>query len=796
MSKKNKQRLIVTSRHGRHRFQRGLVTASFVQRGMGLSEAMLMSARVKRELEDRDEVDAGQIRKMIDVLTPKGLNPGPSKRSGFALSIVRQDGTSIPFLKADFIASLRTVGLDFESAFGMAQDAELWIHDQAGLACKEEEFYQYVADILHGEYGEQCARRFELLGWIPRTDRPIIILLGGATGTGKSTVATELAARLKIRTITGTDMIRETMRIVLPSTIVPGLHGHSFRTMVESRQILSNPRERALFGFHQQAQQVGVAVRAVIRRAIKEQSNLIVEGTHLVPPFENYIPYGAEVHFAGLLLSVHSERMHRRRFPRRARKATGRTAADYLDAFQAVRWIHDDLVQLAESSEEFVISNLELNQTLVQAVSYLSESLPSDPLSASRPPVKEQVQHDIPKTVFLILDGLADEPNPALSDRTPLEAANTPILNSLSASGGLGQVSTTPPSGTIPNTDEGLVALLRPAARLAHVGRGLFEALGQGIPLSRNAIVFRGNLATVQEDGTIIDRRAGRIRAGVGDLLAGLTDITLSNGVIGSIYPGHEHRVIVLLRGSGLSTAVCNTDPGGSARISLPIAAEATDDSDSARKTARALQELLLHARGHLSNHPVNLTRSADGLYQANTIITRGAASVDELPDLRFHETNMAVVSACSTALGVARALGYLPVTSREMTGNMDTNMNAKFDRAGELLSDHDLVAIHFKGTDIAAHDCRPLEKKAYIERVDEALGVFLAKREGLRVIVSADHGTSSRTGDHLPDPVPVLLSVWEGLGETVDFNEESAAEGVLGLMTPEELHELVMAPN
>jgi len=157
-------------------------------------------------------------------------------------------------------------------------------------------------------------------------------------------------------------------------------------------------------------------------------------------------------------------------------------------------------------------------------------------------------------------------------------------------------------------------------------------------------------------------------------------------------------------------------------------------------------------------------------------------------------EERVAVVSACSTALGVARALGYTPVTSTAMTGNLDTDIGAKFTRSGVLLKSYDMVAIHFKGTDVAAHDRRPLEKRDYIERVDASLGHFLKDHEGLRVILASDHGTSSRTGNHTSDPVPLLMSTWDGeTGESVDFDEESASSGVLGLLEADELFELIL---
>ena len=793
MAKKHKNRIIVVSKHGRYRFQKGLITASFLQKGLNIEDAMVMADTLKRKIGGEKEVTTKQLRALIRELAPHDNEEVYGGLTDSTIPRVKTRRGIVPFSKGILLRSLTTSGLSVEQAFNFAQQIDDWLRLNPEHVYEEDELNERMEKELKSQYGLSFVRRFKLTDWIFHSPKPVILLLGGATGTGKSTLAMELANRLRIRMVTSTDMIRETIRTILSPEVVPGLHHHSFGSMGSQGGLLSNPRERALVGFHQQAAQVGVGVRAVIRRAIRESSNIVIEGTHLVPPLEQYLPPGSDVHFAGLMLSVHSKKAHKKRFPERSKRAPMRGPTDYLDAFQAVRWIHDDLVELADENKTAVVSNMNLEQTMIQTINYFSEALPVERPHDDLGTVTASDRPRFPKTLFLILDGLPDEENPALGGQTPLAAANTPILMALAASGGQGLVNTKPVSGEIPNTDEGLVALLRPQARGMSIGRGLFEALGQGIPLPPDAVLFRGNFATIQDDNMLVDRRAGRIREGAASLLGELKDIPLSNGIKGHIYPGHEHRVIVMLQGLDLSAAVSNTDPGGGARIHRFSPAKSTDDSPEGARTAAALNELLVIAKRHLTDHPVNIVRKNRGKYPANCIITRGAASVNELPKLDPMNERVAVISACSTALGVARALSYTPATSSAMTGNLDTDIPAKFDKASELFATHDMVAIHFKGTDVAAHDRRPLEKRDYIQRVDAALGQFLENREGLRIILAADHGTSCRTGNHLADPVPLLFSTWEGeSGESEDFDEESAAGGVLGLMEAEELFALI----
>jgi 2,3-bisphosphoglycerate-independent phosphoglycerate mutase len=596
--------------------------------------------------------------------------------------------------------------------------------------------------------------------------------------------------------VTSTDMIREAMRTVLSPEVVPGLHDHSFRGMLQGGKALSDPRERVLAGFRQQQDQVAVGIRAVIRRSIRENAHMIIEGTHIRPPFHRFVSPGRDAMVAGLVLAVPEESRHRVRFPRRAQSQTMRDPDTYLDAFQSVRWIHDDLLASAESSGAVVVANDDLDVTIRGVVDYLSQVLPFESRSTSRIAPARPAPPEGPSTLLLILDGLADEPNPALDGRTPLSAAETPTLDRLAGEGGLGQICTTHKPGKAASTNEGLLALLGQPEMGQRIGRGLLEALGSGLPLAPGAVCFRGNLATVQEDGLLVDRRAGRIRAGVEDLLADLQDVKLPGGVRGRVFAGHEHRVIVMLQGAGLSSWVSDTDPGGEAMVQRMLAPEPAQDSPEAARTVAALKALLDHAQSVLGGHPLNQRRRVRGEFPANCIITRGAARIGDLPPPRHSPATAALVASCPTALGVARVVGMEGASPSGVTGNLDTDVDAKFSAAAELLEHRQFVAIHIKGTDIAAHDKRPLEKRDFIAAIDGALGRFLTGNpevvEGLRVVVSADHGTSSITGNHIADPVPLLVATWDAEAEPARFDEEHATQGALGLLQPGDLSALL----
>jgi 2,3-bisphosphoglycerate-independent phosphoglycerate mutase len=792
-----RKRPIVTSRHGRYRFQTGMVTASLLQRGLEMEDAFAISNAIRDEIGGMAEITSDELEVRTRALASRHLGIPeaelPLRQSEpvtVDVPMVRHPDGDQPFSRGILLRQLITAGLPPEEAMFIAQETHDWLVQRAPEITTSAVVQAEVSSRLSQQTDAITERRYRFTCWVRETQTPFILLIGGATGTGKSSLATELAFRLGIRMVTSTDMIRETMRVVLSPEVVPGLHEHSFRGMLQGGQILSDPQERVLAGYRQQAAQVGVGIRAVIRRAVRESSHMIIEGTHIRPPFHRYVSPGSDVMVAGLVLSVPDERRHRKRFPRRAAVQGMRDPDTYLEAFQSVRWIHDDLLSAAEEAGAVVVGNDDLDVTLQGVVDYLSRALPfEDRPTRTRP---KPVGPAGPRTLFVILDGLGDEPNPALDGATPLAAAHTPTLDRLAGVGGLGQVMTTRNPKKAASTNQGLLALLGESDMSTRLGRGLLEALGRGIPLAPGAVCFRGNMATVQPDGSLTDRRAGRIRAGVEDLLVDLRDVALPGGVRGRVYAGHEHRLIVMLQGAGLSAAVSDTDPTGEAMVQRVLAPTPLDDTPEAARTAAALKALLDKAHKVLDAHPLNQRRGEQGLFRANCIITRGAARIGDLPTPRHTPANAALVASCPTALGVARVVGMQGATPPGATGNLDTDLDAKFGAAARLLKDRHFVAIHIKGTDIAAHDRRPLEKRDFISAIDAALGRMLQSNtelvEGLRIIVSADHGTSSISGLHIPDPVPLLVARWSPDGEVSSFDEESAEQGAIGLIHSGEL--------
>ncbi|MFQ5568845.1 MAG: 2,3-bisphosphoglycerate-independent phosphoglycerate mutase, partial [Rhodothermales bacterium] len=389
------------------------------------------------------------------------------------------------------------------------------------------------------------------------------------------------------------------------------------------------------------------------------------------------------------------------------------------------------------------------------------------------------------KGIMIILDGLGDRPVAAFDGRTPLEAAQTPVMDRLAASGLCGLVS--PLTEWVPAETQTGTGMLFGLARkdLKRLTRGPVEAAGVGLSLRDGDLALRCNFATLRPNGTtfdILDRRAGRIAEDTDVLCKVLDGMDLGDGITGRLCPGTEHRAVLVLSGPPLSDAVTNTDPGAGRKTDgVQPCRERTPGDALAAQTAEAVNTFVRHSYRRLHDHPVNRRREARGLLPANGLITRGAGKVAMLRNLVVHlGLKAALVAGEETIKGLARLFGFHVIDHPEFTGTRHTDVAAKVTAARHALDDHDLVFLHVKATDTYAHDLDPVGKKEMIERIDGALASLLAP--DLVIGITGDHATDSTLGIHTGDPVPACLAAPHSRTDAVTaFSEQACMHGGLG---------------
>jgi 2,3-bisphosphoglycerate-independent phosphoglycerate mutase len=400
------------------------------------------------------------------------------------------------------------------------------------------------------------------------------------------------------------------------------------------------------------------------------------------------------------------------------------------------------------------------------------------------------------KAVLVSIDGLGDRPIHELGARTPLEAAVTPTLDAMASEGVVGLVDPYAP-GIPCGTDVGHLCMLGYDPKEVYSGRGPIEAMGAGLEIFPGDVAFRCNFATVDNNGIVQDRRAGRINQGVTELAGILDNITLNENVIANFAPATEHRAVLVLRGVGLSPHVSDSDPGGKNEGMAIQPIRPLDATEAALKTARALEQYLAIARELLNQHPINKQRIMSGLLPANTILTRSGGIVTHCIPLkeRFDGIRCAAVSGEITVQAIAKMTGMKTFIHPGITGSYDFNGQLKASAALELLHDNDLVLVHVKATDLAGHDGRWDAKKTIIEQIDKMVeGIKANSPPDTLIAITADHSTPCEVGEHSGDPVPVVI--W-GKGVRVDkqvtYGETSCSLGGLGRITGKDFFHILI---
>lgn len=387
------------------------------------------------------------------------------------------------------------------------------------------------------------------------------------------------------------------------------------------------------------------------------------------------------------------------------------------------------------------------------------------------------------KGLILIMDGMGDRPIKELGNKTPLEAANTPNMDKMAAEGITGIMDSIAP-GIIPGSDTAHLSILGYDPYEVYTGRGPFEANGVGVDVLAGDIAFRCNFSTVDENLIVTDRRAGRIKEGTKEIVDELNTMVLED------YPDVKiifkestgHRAVLVLRGQGLSGKVSDADP--KVEGNRPKEVKPLDDTPEAKKTADILNQLVVKTYEMVKDHPVNIKRIEAGEPPANIVIPRGAGEVPSVESLNDkYEVNSACIAETGLIMGIGRFAGMDVIEMEDVTGGIDTNLDNIRDTIIDQVknSDHDFFLINIDGADEAGHDGQTIEKKEFIEKVDEVVMSELIKLEDVYIFLTADHSTPISVMNHSGDPVPVLIRGPEvRVDDVEEFSEVACAKGGL----------------
>ncbi len=375
------------------------------------------------------------------------------------------------------------------------------------------------------------------------------------------------------------------------------------------------------------------------------------------------------------------------------------------------------------------------------------------------------------KIVMLVMDGLGGLPDPK-TGKTELETASTPHLDHLTRSGICGLVDPVG-LGITPGSGSGHLALFGYDPFRFTIGRGVLEGLGIGFELTENDIAARGNFCTVDDQGLITDRRAGRITTDkCAELCELLRQIEL-DGIELFVLPVRDHRFLLVLRGERLAAELRDTDPQ---RIGVaPNIALATEPQ--AKHTAHITNTFVDEAEGILAMHD-----------PANMILLRGFSKLPHIPSMdEIYKLKPAAIACYPMYKGLAKLVGM-------KVFNADGGIEEELGILTDCYKEHDFFYVHVKEIDSAGENGDFNRKVKLIEEVDSALPQLLDLKPDV-VVVTGDHSTPALLKGHSWHPVPVLLhSQWCRHDKAKQFSELACAAGGLGRFPAVNIMPLAMA--
>ncbi|MDD5289194.1 MAG: 2,3-bisphosphoglycerate-independent phosphoglycerate mutase [Dehalococcoidales bacterium] len=374
------------------------------------------------------------------------------------------------------------------------------------------------------------------------------------------------------------------------------------------------------------------------------------------------------------------------------------------------------------------------------------------------------------KIVLLVLDGLGGLPRPE-TGKTELETARTPNFDKLASSGVCGLSDPVGP-GITAGSAPGHTALFGYDPILVNIGRGVLEAVGIDFPIEPDDVLARGNFCTVDKNGIITDRRAGRIATELNASLCSLLKMRIDDIQVLTA-PVKDHRFVIAFRGPGLRDNVSETDPQ---REGLPPL-QVTALSAGSIKTANIANKFVEQVKKLLADkHPANMA------------LLRGFSRKPELPSMEsIYKLKPAAIASYPMYRGLARLVGMdiLP-TGGTFTDEIKT--------LKEHYNDYDFFFVHVKPLDAAGEDGDFDRKVKLLEELDKGLPELVSLKPDV-IVVTGDHSTPAVLKGHSWHPVPTILySQYCRTDKVTEFSESACLQGGLGIFPATQIMPLAMA--
>ena len=371
-------------------FLRGILIRSLQNSGLSFDSAHELATEIRDDLDSSPVITSDELRqRVIKLLKTRSdgkdvLYRYESQKSPFALQVEQRDGQVTQFSKLEYQHGLENIGLSGDEAMDIVALVYKHLLDRRieKLTSRRlsELTYRYLRQ--SSELGPAVAHRWLIWRNFVNSGKPIIFLIGGTAGCGKSTVATMLANRLDIVRTQSTDMLREVMRIMMPEQLVPALHTSSFtawKTLPGEPDDLDHVPETLLVnGYRSQADLLAVAIEAVTQRALRERVSLILEGVHIHPAIEDKLSKHDDAIVIPIMLGVLKRKQLQRRISGRGADVPQRRASRYLNHFDEIWRLQSYLLSEADRANKPIVINDDRDKVFREIMRITIETLAED----------------------------------------------------------------------------------------------------------------------------------------------------------------------------------------------------------------------------------------------------------------------------------------------------------------------------------------------------------------------------------------------------------------------------------
>jgi len=349
-------------------FLRGILIRSLQDAGLPFNDAYELATEIRNNLDDNSLITTHELhQQVIDLLKARSgqdvINRYGKQKKPFGIQVEQRDGQVTPFSRIEYQHCLENIGLTSEEAMEVVTTVHKHLVDRR----IEEMTSRHLGELTYRylrqskKLGAAVAHRWLVWRDFINSGKPLIFLLGGTAGCGKSTTATMLASRLDIVRTQSTDMLREVMRIMMPEQLIPVLHTSSFTAWTalpgQPKAIQEVSDTLLINGYRSQADLLTVAIEAVIQRALREQVSLILEGVHIHPAFMEKLEKNNEAIVIPVMLGVLKRKQLQRRIHGRGTAAPLRRGDRYLQHFDEIWRLQSHLLSEADHANIPIVAN-------------------------------------------------------------------------------------------------------------------------------------------------------------------------------------------------------------------------------------------------------------------------------------------------------------------------------------------------------------------------------------------------------------------------------------------------------